>query len=161
MPDEKKVAKPKETYGELALDAMRAILDELTGSEKSLVESEFKRIISSPSVKGSVKVVVPYLYAAAFLSFSGREINEENLSKVMKVADITPSERIIGLLLSSNLRSHLPYLYAYYFLLALGKHGSASEIVNMVDSLGIQADKTRINEVFAFLASKERQRRGK
>ena len=58
---------------------------------------------------------------------------------------------VMRLLFKANVRSHLVYIYAYYFLLSLGKIGSEAEIVALVSSLGIEADGSRIKDVLAFL----------
>jgi ribosomal protein L12E/L44/L45/RPP1/RPP2 len=140
-----------ETYKYESIEALRAILNSLTDSTRDFAETEFNRIVESDGVKGRVRQVMPYIYAGAFLSFSGREINEKNLSKVLKVVGMTADKDMVKLLFSSKLRCHFPYIYAYYFLLAFGKIGTEKEILEVVNSLGLHTDKARLKDVLGFL----------
>lgn len=147
-----------ETYAETCFSAVSAIIYALTDSTRDFAESEFKRIAEAKEVRNRIKDVMPYLYAGAFLSFSGREINEKNITKVLKVAGMPSNPKLIKLLFKTKIKSHFPYIYAYYFLLALGKSGSEAEILDMVDSLGLHMDKARIKDVLNFLSPKKRAR---
>ncbi len=160
MDGEGAAANDEEVYSAIALDTMSAVIDALTNSEKSLLETEFKRVMSTPDVKKRIKEIVPYLYVGAFLSLSGREISQENITKVLSAVGISPNDGIETLLEKAALRTHLPYLYAYYFLLALGKESTEDEILNIVNSIGITADRERIKEVFSYLTSKEKMQEG-
>jgi ribosomal protein L12E/L44/L45/RPP1/RPP2 len=142
-----------ETYRSESIEAFKAIVSALTDSTKDFAEAEFKRIVETEEVKGKVKETMPYIYAAAFLSFAGREINEENLAKVLKVVGISADKKIVKLLFSAKVKCHFPYIYAYYFLLALGKAGSEEQILKIVDSIGLRTDKDRVNDVLNFLSS--------
>ncbi len=143
-------------YSSIAVDTMSAILEALTDSEKSLMTSEFKRVITDPEVSDHLKETLPYLYIGAFLSLAGREINTSNISKVLSAVGIGQDTVAETLLMKADIKTHLPYLYAYYFLLALGKESTEEEVLGVIESIGISADKERVREVFSFIMSKEK-----
>lgn len=144
-------------YTETCFSAVSAIISALADSTRDFALSEFKRILDAKEVKGHIKDVMPYIYAGAFLSFSGREINETNIAKVMNAAGMQSDPKLSKLLFKTKIKSHFPYIYAYYFLLSLGKAGSEEEILSMVDSLGLRMDKARLKDVLDFLSPKRKQ----
>ncbi len=144
-----------DAYLGVAIDTVKAILESLTSCQKDLIELSFEKVITSDTLKGHVREAVPYMYAASVISLSGREITEENVSRVLRAAGIEPDRKIIDQLLAVGLRNHLPYVYAYYLLLALGRHGSNDEVARIVRSLGIEPDESRITEVVSFISAHE------
>lgn len=142
-------------YAESCISAVSAIISALSDSTRDFAESEFRRIVEAKEVKNRIKEVMPYVYAGAFLSFSGREINEKNITKVLNAAGMDSDPKLIKMLFKTKIRSHFPYIYAYYFLLALGKAGSEEEILKMVDSIDLRTDKARIKDVLDFISPKK------
>ncbi|MDE1854787.1 MAG: hypothetical protein KGH57_00490 [Candidatus Micrarchaeota archaeon] len=138
-------------YVDASFLAFKAILRSLSDSTQEFLAAEIMRIFQDENVKLHLKEAMPYIYAAGFLSFSGREINEDNMAKTLRSVGMVSDPEVMRLLFKANVRSHLVYIYAYYFLLSLGKIGSEAEIVALVSSLGIEADESRINDVLAFL----------
>lgn len=141
-------------YGAIAIDTMNAVLDALMDSEKSLLASEFKKVVTDSSASGHLRETIPYLYVGAFLSMSGQEISPENLSKVIKAIGMEPNADAEAILVKNGLKTHLPYLYAYYFLLALGRESTEEEVLSVAKSIGIEPDRNRVKEVLEFLSSK-------
>ncbi len=142
-----------DAYADVSFSTLKAIIDSLSDSTKGFLEAELRRLFDNENVKMHMKEVMPYIYAAGFLSFSGREINQENISKTLKSVGIDANPEITKLLFKANVKSHLVYIYAYYFLLSLGKPGSEAEILSLVNSLGLETDPTRIKDILAFLKS--------
>lgn len=144
-----------DNYLGVAIDTAKAMLESLTSCQKDLLELSFEKVITSEALRGHVKGAVPYMYAAAVVALSGREITEESVSAVLAAAGISPDGAIIRQLISAGLRNHLPYVYAYYLLLALGRRGSVREVSDVVRSLGVEPDEARIEEVERFVSTHE------
>lgn len=144
-----------DTYLATSFAAIKAVIQAISSTTARVMEAEFERIVSDEDVRAHIKQLMPYLFAAGLLSYSGREINEENLEKVLGVLDLPLNERAVVLLFDASIGSHLIYIYAYYFLMAFGKAGTESEILNIVESLGMKPDATRMREVLTFLRSKK------
>ncbi len=140
-----------DTYTDASISAFKAVLVALSNSTVRFLEAETVRILENPMVKARINDMMPYMYAAAFLSLSGREINEDSITKTLSIIGVEPKPEIAELLLGANVRSHLVYIYAYYLLLAFGKMGTEKEIIALVNGLGIQTDSSRLKDVLAFL----------
>lgn len=130
---------------------LKAVMEAIADTQNRFISAEFMRIVKSPELMGHVDEVMPYLYAAAYLSFAGREIDEENTGNVLKTVGFTPNKKILQLLEGVNMRSHLIYVYTYYFLLAMGREGTAEEILKLVKALGIEAGEEDLNDTLLFL----------
>ncbi len=130
---------------------LKAVMAAIASAQNSFMSAEFTRIVKDPAIKEHLDDVMPYLYAAAFLSFAGREIDENTMDTVLKTIGFAPDSRIIRKLSDAGVKSHLIYVYTYYFLLAFGKIADAENIMKMVNALGIHADEGRVNDVLTFI----------
>jgi ribosomal protein L12E/L44/L45/RPP1/RPP2 len=146
-----------DTYADASISAFKAILGALSSSTERFLEAEVIRVLEKPKIRAHIREIMPCLYAAAFLSLSGREISEDSITKTLSIIKVEPNPEIVRLLFKANVRSHLVYLYAYYLLLAFGKLGSKKEIMALVKGIGIQADPSRLNDVLAFLEAPEKK----
>ena len=95
--------------------------------------------------------IVRYLYAAAFLSFAGKEITKENLTNAIISLDVKPNYEFIDIILDTKLKSHLAYVYIYYYLLVNGTAVSEKKLIDTAKSLGIKADRATAAEVLKFV----------
>ena len=142
---------------ETELAVLRALMSAIASTESSFISAEFRRIVQTPAIIEHANEMMPYLYAAAYISYAGREITEETVGAVLRAARFVPDRKLLRMLENANVKSHLMYIYSYYFLLALGRVGSTDEIMKLVSSLGMEADESRANDVLLFLkAPKER-----
>ena len=144
-----------DTYLATSFAAIKAVIQAVSSATAKFMEAELERIVSDEDVKTHIKQLMPYLLTAALLSYSGREITEENLEKVLSVLGLPLNERAVVLLFDASVHTHLVYIYAYYFLMAFGKGGTESEILDIVKSLGMKPDETGAKEALAFLKSKK------
>ena len=95
--------------------------------------------------------IIRYLYAAALLSFAGKEISRQNLAEAIRSLGIEPNREFIDIVLSTKIKGHLAYVYAYYFLLVNGVTVSERGLMAAVESLGIKADRRNASEVLKFV----------
>ena len=58
--------------------------------------------------------------------------------------------KLIRVLLDAGIKSHLVYIYAYYFLVANGSEPSEANILGVVRTLGLQPDKERVMDILEF-----------
>ena len=50
-----------------------------------------------------------------------------------------------------NMGSHIPYINAYYLLMALGVTLSKSKMMKLVDCIGMDASEARLKEALDFI----------
>ena len=135
--------------GKAAIDA---ILRSLSNAKNEFIMAEFNRVLDDPVVKPYADKVMLYLYASMFLSLCAREIDKYNLAKVLGVVGVDKlDDDIVSSVFKAGVRSHIPYINAYYFLLATGNAGSEEMILKLIDALGLAPDKDRLNDVMSFL----------
>ncbi len=131
---------------------LKTILSTVGSISTGVLQMSLLKLIGAPQFKGKVSgECVRYLYASAFLSFAGREINKKSLSSVLKSVGIKPKEECINTFLKTGIESHLVYLYAYYFLLANRLAASDENMSGVIKSLGMKPDKERINAARGFV----------
>lgn len=142
----------EQLLGEHRYEAIEDILNDISAISSKMLMHSLSGVLRDHDVVDLLKQgIMPYIYAAGFLSFAGREINEENLTNTISSLGMTPSKRIIGLFLESRVRSHLVYVYSFYFLLANGERATKERMVRVAESLGIKADHVAIDQVIDFL----------
>ncbi|MGI0141024.1 MAG: hypothetical protein ACREBF_00005 [Candidatus Micrarchaeales archaeon] len=73
------------------------------------------------------------------------------MSELLKLPGVNPNETILNALFASNLKSHLVYIYAYYFLLSMGRDISIDSLNAVLKAIGVPEDKERAAEAIAFL----------
>ena len=143
--------------GERRYEAIEAVLGDICAASGKVIMHSLSSVLKDRDVDELIKRgMMPYIYAAGFLSFAGREINWANLSAMVSSLGILPDGRIISLFIGSGVRSHLIYLYSFYFLLANGIEPSKERISSVVNSLGIAVDPVALGEVIEFLKRNER-----
>ena len=105
--------------------------------------------MESPEIKSNIgKGIVNYVLAAGLLSFAGREIDKKNLTAVVASMGITPDSKMADSLLLTGAKSHLVYLYAYYFLLAGKVPVSEEKMIDVIAALGLKPDRDRAKRMF-------------
>ncbi|MDE1825866.1 MAG: hypothetical protein KGH61_05190 [Candidatus Micrarchaeota archaeon] len=135
-------------------DAFSATIDNIAEMIKNLLMLELKKTLEEKQVRVHVKEgIALYIYTAGFLSLAGREVTRYNLSKFASLLGSEPDEQLIDVLLKSGVKSHLAYLYAYYFLLTSGKDASIDQILQVMQLLDLPADRARAAEAIRFVDS--------
>lgn len=140
-------------YKNVKFEALKVIVETTAATSSRLIISEFQQTIQNREIVSNISGLMPYLYAAGFLSFAAREINEQNMSDILTSIGIKPNPELIKVVLDIGIKSHLVYVYAFYFLLANGIDTSDDNILNVVKSLGLPPDKSRVAEVREMLSS--------
>ncbi len=139
-------------YYEAGYLALKALLGSLNSTTEKIVMSEFRRALADKELSSHINSgVMQYLYAAGFLSYCAKEINRENLKKVISAMGSVPDDKMIDIVLKLDMKSHLVYVYAYYFLVANGKDISEPRISELIEAIGMAPDKERIAEMLKFL----------
>lgn len=147
----------EEAVLETELAVLKALMGAIASTESSYMSAEFRRIVETKGIIEHAGEMMPYLYAAAFVSYAGREITEESVGAVLRATGFVPDRGLMRLLEASKAKSHLVYIYSYYFLLALGREGTAEEMLKLVRALGMNPDEGRINDVLLFIKAPKKQ----
>ena len=133
------------------LSALRVIVSAANDLSLRVMERAIQMVVGNKEVSSRLhKGMRPYLHVAGFLSLVGREINKENITKVMVALGITPSKEMIDALLSTGVKSTLPYINTFYLLLANGNEINESNMAAVIKSLGMKPDHDRIKKVLAL-----------
>lgn len=118
----------------------------------ALLISELKKSLSNPAIKAHIyDGISSYLYAAGFLSLTGREITRENLINCIKMLGVKPKDELVDAIFKADIKSHLVYIYAYYFLLSVGREVTVNELESVLGAIGIPVDKASAAEAIVFL----------
>ena len=113
------VLSPDWSAGDARYSALKAIIDEITNCSDSYMSMALGVLMQRPEIRKHIDGgVMPYLYAAGLLSFAGREITDESLSKLLKVIGVKPDRKLLDIIMESGVKSHLVYIYSFYFLLS-------------------------------------------
>lgn len=149
-----KIVISKEEFMELKYSALKAIVAAIADSSARWTYKEFARIMADSNVQEHLDDIMPYMYASALLSFSGREINDENISRLFNAFGFTVNREITKTLTDkANMKSHLLCIYVYYFLVALGKENTPQNMLKAMDALGAVSEKSRVDDVLKFLVA--------
>jgi ribosomal protein L12E/L44/L45/RPP1/RPP2 len=137
--------------GEVINETLKAVVRAIFITSEQLIMSALDKAMKNKDIAAHLNDgIIRYLYAATLLSFVGKEINRENLTGVIKSLDVAPNNEFIDIVLSANLKGHLVYVYAYYYLLVNGAEVSEQKLIETVESLGIKADRRTAAEVIKF-----------
>ena len=151
------MAKCERIVGERKYEAIEAILRDICAASDRIIMHSLSGVLKDAEVDELIRHgIMPYIYAAGFLSFAGREINHASLAGSIRAIGLTPDDRIIALFLGSGVRSHLVYLYSFYFLLANGVVPTREGIAAVVCSLSMAVDPVALDEVLDFLRRNNR-----
>ncbi len=136
----------------VAYSSLSAIIDEILSASKKIMITELDKLLKQKNLgKAMEKGIMSYIYAAGFLSFAGREINKENLTKAMRAIGAQSDPRMIDALLKTGIKSHVIYVYAFYFLVANGKEASEENVRKVVEEFGISEDSKTLEETLAYI----------
>ena len=126
---------------ESILNTSRAIVNRISEISMQVLTNELEELLECKDVNENIpNGVMLYIYVAAFLNFSARPINKENISNVVKSLGVEPNEKMIMVLVDNNMRSHLIYVYATYLLLAVGIMPEKESIKKVVEAIGESVD---------------------
>ncbi|MDE1845992.1 MAG: hypothetical protein KGH53_01785 [Candidatus Micrarchaeota archaeon] len=118
----------------------------------ALLLSELKRSLGDENIKAHIHDgISSYLYVAGFLSLTGREISRENMINCLQLLKIKPKDELLDAIFKANIKSHLVYVYAYYFLLSVGREITVEDLVQVLKTIGVPEDKVSAAEAIAFL----------
>jgi ribosomal protein L12E/L44/L45/RPP1/RPP2 len=113
-----------------------------------VMKAGIERVVENKEVSSHLHDGIrPYLHVVGFLDLMGREINEENITKVVVGLGMKPSKEMMGILISAGVPSDLMYINTFYLLLANGKDINEQSIAGVIKALGIEPDHARIKEI--------------
>lgn len=146
-----------EAMTEMLFESVYAVVDSLVDTEKAFMQTTFKKLADSKEVRNKLIEIIPCIYAGALLSLSGREINNETLTAVVSSVGITINTEGASMVSKAWGKSHLLYIYAYYFIVAFGrKNVTKEDMLEVVRSLGTDTDEETAKEALAFIKARER-----
>lgn len=138
---------------ETSYAALQAIISAVSSSSSEYILSSFRKLLADQNIAANVGTgILDYMLAAGLLSFAGREIDRKSLSRVVKAVGITPDPKMVDILITTGIKSHLIYLYAYYFLVAGRTPVSEQKMMDVVDALGLKPDRDRAAKMLALLS---------
>ncbi|HVC58487.1 MAG TPA: hypothetical protein VND15_03370 [Candidatus Acidoferrales bacterium] len=151
----------EEIASEAGYAALVAVITAVEDTSTNIMTYGLKRALQNKEIRSSLRSgIMPYLFAAGFLSFAGREMNKDSITAIAKALGLKPNDAMIEKVLKTGLRSHLIYVYAYYFLVAIGREPSDETISAVVESLGMKTDRTAILETYGFIKALSIRRAG-
>jgi ribosomal protein L12E/L44/L45/RPP1/RPP2 len=138
--------------GEVISETLRAVIGSISSTSEQLLMSGLNSALENGDFIAHLDDgIVRYLYAAAFLSFAGKDISKDNLANVIKSLDVEPDDEFMDIILATKFKSHLAYIYTYYFLLVNGMAVTEKKLIATVKFLGIKADRETAAEVLKFV----------
>lgn len=130
------------------LAGLEAIVEAVGNSSTNIVMREFEKAMRNETVKAHIKDgIISYLYAAGFLSFTSREINRENMAKVLNAIGVKPNYALIDVVLQSGVKNHLIYVHVAYYLLANGMERTEENVKKVMKAIGMEVDKEDLEEI--------------
>lgn len=146
------VVRTRESLSDSKYLALKAIVNAVSNTSQNLIIASLGRALKNDSIRSYInKGIMAYLYAAGFLSFAGKEISRDSLSRALKAIGISPNDDLIQAILSADIKSHLVYVYAFYYLLANGMKVTEDEISDAVRAVGMEPEHSRIIDILEFL----------
>jgi ribosomal protein L12E/L44/L45/RPP1/RPP2 len=137
----------------IKFEALKAIVETISSSSTKLIIYEFEKALEKEQVASHISHnLMPYLYTAGLLSFAGREINERNMTDVLRAIDISPDPLLLKVIFDTGIKSHLAYIYAFYFLIANGREPSEKNILSLIWALGLPPDPERVSDIIKFIS---------
>jgi ribosomal protein L12E/L44/L45/RPP1/RPP2 len=146
-----------EAMAEVVFESVSAIVNSLMDTEKVFLQTNFRRLTGFEGARNRLDEIVPYAFAGALLSLSCKEINEESITALLSGVGIKPDPESISVITRTWSKNHILYIYAYYFLLALGKDSiDSGDLIKVVKSLGNDTNENTAGEALAFVSARER-----
>ena len=150
----------EEIAAESGYEALLAVLGAIGDTSSGIISFGLRKALQEEGIKRNLKNgVMPYLYAAGFLSYVGREIDKQTITATLRAMNIEPKQNLMEEVIKLGLKSHLVYVYAYYLLMALGKEASVESISRIAAIAGgVEPDKAVILESLAFIKGMDAKR---
>lgn len=125
---------------ELVQATMADIVSNISKRSGELIMADLRMILQDSRVAGYLDKIFPYLYAAGFLAYTGREMSVKSLEGVLGSAGFEADRRIAQAVVDSGVKNNIVYLHALYFLIVMGAEVSMENIRKVLSSIGIEAD---------------------
>jgi ribosomal protein L12E/L44/L45/RPP1/RPP2 len=126
---------------------LTAVIVSMDNMVNRVVLKTLSSIMSNETMKLHVDALSPYVYAIAFLSYTGRDINADNITTVMKTVGKVPDPLMLDAVLSIKVKSHLIYVYSIYYLIVNGVNVDIKNIADVAATSGMTPDVEAIDEV--------------
>lgn len=99
--------------------------------------------------------MVPYIGAMISLAFSGKDIDPEDVSKLLMSSGISPSREALGLISAMRFKNYIFYIIALYFLLSAGVEPTSDYIISVVKALGTYPDAPTAEYIMSYYKAKK------
>jgi ribosomal protein L12E/L44/L45/RPP1/RPP2 len=130
---------------------LSGIVLESSESATKAVLQKLMCLLNNKNISKHLDKMFPYLYTAGFLAFAGREINGENISKVLHSVGMKPHEDIEKMLLSTcNIKNCLIDIYACYFLMVMGSEVNEENLLKVLGAIKAPQNKAAAREVMVM-----------
>ncbi len=141
--------------GEVSADRLSGMVADSikTGMEicTGMVTREILRALENPLVSVYLdKGMTPYIAAAGALAFSGKEINDEGIGKLLTAVGITPNQNFLSALGKLRYTNELVYITALQYLKLNGRPEGISGVMDVVRSLDVPPDQRLAGYVIEY-----------
>lgn len=149
----------KRTYSEniTAVTTLTAkiITDEI---EETLSKSSpFTKLLLKIGGKRAEEAAAPYISAIIMLAFEMKPITDDGLKRIINAAGIVPNARLLHFAASIKIAELLPYVPTAYLLKVNGLGVTEERIINVLNSIGVPANKESASKVLKSYMEKESQ----
>ncbi len=126
------------------------IVSNISKRSSELVLADLNEILSDSAVSAYTDRIFPYLYAAGFLAYTGRDVTADSIEKVLTSAGFKPERRISEALAATGVKNNIVYFHAFYFMIVMGMEVNADNMRRVLDSIGIKADAALSDSIIAL-----------
>ncbi len=139
-----------ENNRKIYMQLFKGLIGQITSASTDVLLNGAQKLLDDETVAQYIKEnkMQPYIYLSGMLNLLGRELNSENISKVLIGIGIQPDSNLIDALLSANNENGVIYVYSIYFLVILGREQSVKNIMDVVKSLGATPNETFAQNAF-------------
>ncbi len=122
-------------------EKLRVAVKSMADSGGEIVLTELSRALDMLDLKEKMeKGLLPYLAAAGFLAFSGRDIDVEGIGRVILALGMVPNTDLLRDMAALKYKNHIVYASALYYLIAIGIEPTPELLVRLVLAIDVHPD---------------------
>jgi ribosomal protein L12E/L44/L45/RPP1/RPP2 len=112
---------------------------------------EIERIVSDEHLKKfPQKDLLPYFGAIGLLTFSGKDVDRESIGRIIGAMGMKVDEGVMESIAEIEVRSHIVYIVALYFINAVGPEPTLNRLIDVVKAMDIVPDPPVAGSVISF-----------
>lgn len=129
---------------------------ELSDTMVELVLKEMDRMLKNKDVQAHMgPKMMPYIGAIGSLAFSGKDMDRNSVSLMLKAAGITPESEYLELIAKMRFKNQLIYVQALYFLIIAGVDPTPEYLFNVLKAMNTPPDALIGGYVIAYYKMKK------